>query len=381
VFEFKKISKTELEPVIRNASQKIGVNEVILEKDYWVCFVLNYLFSKCKWKNAFTFKGGTSLSKCFNLIQRFSEDIDLILDWTVIGYNFDEPWENRSNTKQDKFNKESNQKTEEFLKSEFLPQIEKDFRNMLNDEFRISIDNKDPQTLLFEYPKIFNSSYLIQALRLEIGTLAAWTPSEVINIVPEVQKIYPQLFKGNFIAVRAVLPERTFWEKATILHHEANRPKELPMPKRYARHYYDLFCIANTKYKDKAFQNLELLEKVVQFKQKFYPRKWAKYEEALSKTIRLIPDNYRFKEIKEDYKNMSEMFFGDYPKFDEVMNKIIKLEEEIHKYLDIIPTIRGINGTELVDLVLKYYDELSDKYKKMIPLKIVYIPVAKEDVE
>ena len=73
------MSKNELEQVIKNASLKIGVNEVILEKDYWVCFVLNYLFSKCKWKEAFTFKGGTSLSKCFNLIHRFSEDIDLIL--------------------------------------------------------------------------------------------------------------------------------------------------------------------------------------------------------------------------------------------------------------------------------------------------------------
>ena len=107
MFEYKKMSKNELEQVIKNASLKIGVNEVILEKDYWVCFVLNYLFSKCKWKEAFTFKGGTSLSKCFNLIHRFSEDIDLILDWRVIGYSFDEPWQERSNTKQDKFNKET----------------------------------------------------------------------------------------------------------------------------------------------------------------------------------------------------------------------------------------------------------------------------------
>ena len=78
MFEYKKISQNDLEEVIKIASLRIGVNEVILEKDYWVCFVLNYLFSKCKWKDAFTFKGGTSLSKCFGLIQRFSEDIDLM---------------------------------------------------------------------------------------------------------------------------------------------------------------------------------------------------------------------------------------------------------------------------------------------------------------
>lgn len=178
MFEYKKISKNELEQVVRNASLKIGINEVIIEKDYWVCFVLNYLFSKCKWKDAFTFKGGTSLSKCFHLIQRFSEDIDLILDWRVIGYSVDEPWEERSSTKQDKFNKESNRKTEAFLKNEFVPQLESDFSNMLNEEFHISIDENDLQTVLFEYPKVFKSSYVTQAVRLEIGTLAAWTPSE-----------------------------------------------------------------------------------------------------------------------------------------------------------------------------------------------------------
>lgn len=331
MFEYKKISKNELEQVVRNASLKIGINEVIIEKDYWVCFVLNYLFSKCKWKDAFTFKGGTSLSKCFHLIQRFSEDIDLILDWRVIGYSVDEPWEERSSTKQDKFNKESNRKTEAFLKNEFVPQLESDFSNMLNEEFHISIDENDPQTVLFEYPKVFKSSYVTQAVRLEIGTLAAWTPSEVVPILPDIQKIYPMLFDGDFIAVRTVLPERTFWEKATILHHEANRPKELGIPKRYARHYYDLVCIANSQYKGKALQSLELLEKVVRFKQKFYPRKWAKYEEATVKKIRLMPDEYRLKEIKEDYKNMTEMFFGEYPSFEELMDSVLELEKEIHK--------------------------------------------------
>lgn len=331
MFKYKMVSKNELEQVIRNASQKMGVNEVVVEKDYWVCFVLNYLFSESKWKEAFTFKGGTSLSKCFNLIKRFSEDVDLILDWREIGYSFNEPWEKRSNTKQNKFNKESNQKTEIFLKSKFVPQMEKDFRNILGENIKISIDDKDPQTVLFEYPKAFQSSYLTQAIRLEIGTLAEWTPSKVVEIVPGINKIYPMLFEGNFIEVRTVLPERTFWEKATILHCEANRPKELNMPKRYARHYYDLFCMANSKYKDKAFQNLELLGKVVQFKQRFYPRKWAKYEEATSRTIRLVPDEYRFREIEEDYKNMSEMFFGKYPSFDEIMSKMLEVEKEIHK--------------------------------------------------
>ena len=77
--------------------------------------------------------------------------------------------------------------------------------------------------------------------------------------------------------------------------------------------------------------NEVILEKIVQFKQKFYPRKWAKYEESTTKTIRFMPDEYRLKEIKEDYKNMTEMFFGEYPSFGELMNSVLELEKEIHK--------------------------------------------------
>lgn len=87
--------------LFRNTADKMGLNDAIVEKDFWVCFTLDHLFHRCPWKDAITFKGGTSLSKAFNLISRFSEDIDLILDWRVLGYGKDEPWEKRSNTKQD----------------------------------------------------------------------------------------------------------------------------------------------------------------------------------------------------------------------------------------------------------------------------------------
>jgi hypothetical protein len=108
-------TKDDLQILCLNTSENLGLSEAVIEKDYWVCFVLDYLFHKSKWKDAFTFKGGTSLSKCFKLIERFSEDIDLILDWRVLGYAKDEPWENRTNTGQDKFNKKINVKTEYFI--------------------------------------------------------------------------------------------------------------------------------------------------------------------------------------------------------------------------------------------------------------------------
>ena len=330
MYEFNKISKDDLITIFRNTARKMNVQETIVEKDYWVCFVLNYLFSTCIWKESFTFKGGTSLSKCFSLIHRFSEDIDLILDWRVIGYAKDEPWELRSKTQQDKFNKESNQKVTVFLEEQFIGQMMIDFNNFLDDEFCIRIDDKDPQAVLFEYPKVFRSEYLLQAVRLEIGALAAWTPSETATVLPYVAEQYPQVFQGSKIEIKTVSPERTFWEKATILHHEANRPDSLDIPKRYARHYYDLYCIGNSKYKDYIFSNIDQLVKVVSFKEKFYSRKWANYESATKEKIRLLPDKYRFKELKEDYENMKEMFFDEYPNFEDLMAGIAKLEDEIH---------------------------------------------------
>lgn len=103
-----RFSDNDKRGLFRNTADKMGLNDAIVEKDFWVCFTLNYLFHRSPWKDSITFKGGTSLSKAFRLISRFSEDIDLILDWRVLGYGRDEPWEKRSNTKQDAFNKEAN---------------------------------------------------------------------------------------------------------------------------------------------------------------------------------------------------------------------------------------------------------------------------------
>ncbi len=320
-------SKDDLRVLITNTARKKNISEAVVEKDYWVTYFLDYLFNENKWKEYFTFKGGTSLSKCFGIIQRFSEDIDLILDWRVLGYDKLEPWLIRSNTKQDKFNKEINEKTERFLKEDFLTELIKDFSQ---GDFEFEIDSLDPQTILFSYPKIFDSNYLSQTIRLEIGSLAAWTPATNISIIPIIGDAYANIFKEK-TNIRTVSVERTFWEKATILHHEANRPESSKMPHRYARHYYDMYKIANSKYKDKAIKDKELLRKVTEFKMKFYPRKWAKYEDAMDSKLRLVPDKFRFLELENDYKAMSEMIYGEYPSFEEIIKILKELESEINK--------------------------------------------------
>lgn len=330
MYNLVKQPEDQLQIIFRNTAQKTGLHEAIIEKDFWVCLTLDYLFHACPWKEAFTFKGGTSLSKCYGLIQRFSEDIDLILDWRVLGYSMDEPWEQRSNTKQDAFNKEANLRAEEFLSAKLLPTLKADLSVILGREAQLYILPEDLQTICFQYPKIFEDSSTLQVIRLEIGALAAWTPSVQKTISPYVAECYPKAFTQPSTVVLTAAAERTFWEKATILHHEANRPEHLPMPSRYSRHYYDLYCIAHSDSKEQAFENLPLLKKVVDFKMKFYPRKWAQYELAAPGTLKLLPPDYRMDALRKDYDAMANMMFGDHPDFDALMTYIRELETEIN---------------------------------------------------
>ena len=138
------------------------------------------------------------------------------------------------------------------------------------------------------------------------------------------------MFKQRGTDVLTVAPERTFWEKATILHHESNRPEHLEMPQRYSRHYYDLYRMALTPVKEAAFSQLDLLKKVVDFKMKFYPRAWAKYPEAVPGTLKMIPPEYQFTALEADYDSMKDMLYGDVPTFDIVIAAVRELENEIN---------------------------------------------------
>lgn len=316
--------------LFRNTADKMKLHDAIVEKDFWVCFTLDYLFHRSPWKEHITFKGGTSLSKAFDLIHRFSEDIDLILDWQLLGYSKEEPWANRSKTKQDLFNKEANAKAEQFLKEVVCPELQKSLTDEIGQSANVYIDEHDPQTIIFAYPKLFQNISTLPVIRLEIGALAAWTPSKAVDITSYAAQYYPFVFEKAATSVLTVRPERTFWEKATILHHEANRPQTSPMPMRYARHYYDLFCMANSSVKEAAFGSLYLLKKVVDFKMKFYPRSWADYPAAKPGTLKLVPPDFRLPELQADYDRMKYMLYGKIPTFEQVIDCITTLENEIN---------------------------------------------------
>lgn len=194
----------------------------------------------------------------------------------------------------------------------------------------MSINEDYPQTIIFNYPHIFTAEAILQGIKLEIGALAAWSPVSAKTIIPYAAEMYSRAFKKPSTNILTVEPERTFWEKITILHHEANRPANSLMPPRYSRHYYDLYCIAKTEIKDLALNKLELLNKVTEFKMRFYPRGWARYQDAKPGTLKLLPPAHNLSHLKEDYEDMGEMIFGPRPGFEEMMDVLSKLEDEIN---------------------------------------------------
>lgn len=322
----------ERETLFRNTAAKCGMSEGIVEKDFWVCWALDYLFHSCPWADNLAFKGGTSLAKCFGLIERFSEDIDVILDWQLLGYKANEPWAERSRTKQDKFNKEANAKTEVFLQETFLPQLRKDFTTLLTNDFSLYIDDTDPQTVCFAYPRIFTENAIVSVVRIEIGALAAWTPVQNSTVTSYAAQRYPQVFESPSTEILTVAPERTFWEKVTILHKEAFRIND-KFPPRYSRHYYDLYCMDQSPVKERAYADFGLLERVVRFKDRFYPAGSAHYELAKPGTMRLIPPDDCIEALKDDYEHMRNMIFGEQPDFGDIMDCIQRLEWEINEEL------------------------------------------------
>ena len=323
------LNKNQRKELFMETAVKKGINPAVIEKDFWVCWTLRYLFSIDEIKSKIVFKGGTSLSKVFGVIERFSEDIDLILDWKLLGYGEGgkDPYHKySSNTQQDRFNKRLNIVASEYINNILYPLLQKliDYCPNVN----VNIDSKDPHCVNITYPAAFNETYIRPHVILEIGPLAAWIPSKKYIIRSYAAEIFPQVFINPECDVVAIKAERTFWEKATILHQEAHRSGFVAS--RYSRHYYDLYQLSKSKIKQRAFDNIKLLDDVREFKKRFYLSSWANYEDAKPGSFKLMPTSINIPELKKDYKSMQVMIFGDKPSFDDILDALQNLENEIN---------------------------------------------------
>lgn len=328
--EFATLPHEDRSDVFMVVAQEKGMHPAIVEKDFWVCWALDYLFGKSAFKDSFAFKGGTSLSKGFDLIERFSEDIDLIFDWRLLGYEIEEPWEKRSNTKQDAFVRQINEDAGVFLRDCLMPEMLAYLEEQRVTNASLRIDDGDSQTLRFFYPQSFSDDSILQEIRLETGALAAWTPTTVAHISPYIAEAFPEAFTRPDTSVLTVVPERTFWEKVTILHKEAFRTNGR-FPSRYSRHYYDLYKLAHSNVKDKALGDPGLLKSVVDFKMAFWRSNAARYDLCAPGTMRLMPPDGSMPLVKQDYASMRNMIFGTAPDFDELMSGISRLQSEINQ--------------------------------------------------
>jgi len=318
---------TERRDLFRAVAQAMKVHEAVIEKDFWVVWVLDLLFTDCPWKDRIVFKGGTSLSKVYGAIERFSEDIDLILDWRVLGLAGDEPWTDRSASRQDAFGKELNRKTELFLRNEFVPSIQPVLSEMSAGSV---ICEAKIQDVYINYPRSFSLGAILPQIRLEIGPMAAWHPNESHQIKSYAAERYHHLFTRPSTTVRVTSCVRSFWEKATILHQEAHRSAEKPLPPRYSRHYYDLFRLSRLPVCDEALSRIDLLQEVVTFKQRFYRCSWARYEAATPGSFRLIPPEAQLGRLQQDYRAMQSMLFGQVPEFDDMIGGLKELERRLN---------------------------------------------------
>ena len=312
-------------------AERRGMGTVaVVEKDFWVCWTLKQLFEHPDLSKQLIFKGGTSLSKVYGLIDRFSEDIDLVLDWRVVE-EVENPIGHRTLTKQRKLNEVLNERASAYIAEKMLPQLEAALGSHC--ELEIKPDEKDQgHVVRVKYPKTTSASGLLPYIQLEIGPLASWLPHSKHTIMPYAAETFPDQFHTPQCSVRAIDAERTFWEKATILHHEAHRPEYSVIPERYSRHYYDLCLMAaDEALKASALAKMELLEDVVLFKQKFYPRSWANYDAAKPGSLKLIPPDRVLQAMQKDYVAMREMIFGRCPTFEEIVISLANLEREINK--------------------------------------------------
>jgi hypothetical protein len=314
-----------------------GIADAIVEKDFWVCWILQQLFSIDSLNGRLLFKGGTSLSKVFHAINRFSEDIDIAVDYAALGFvgDRDPRQDNLSKTKRNIILAEMMDVCQRYIASEFLYVLNQRCREILGppDAWSLGVSETDPNVVRFRYPGSARNSltYVVPQVVLELGTHAEFVPHDRFTLRSFAAEEFPEVVPHGEVSVDALLAKRTFWEKATILHAEYHRASEKMLPERYSRHYYDLAMLAKTPIAAEALADLPLLAQVVRHKETFYPSAWAQYGLARPGTLKLTPKPERFAALQRDYRSMGVMIFEEPPAFDDIMETLDGLETEVNK--------------------------------------------------
>lgn len=334
--KFIKLSDQERKNVIQKSAFDLGLRFDVVEKDIWVCWVLDKLFSSKEFEGRLVFKGGTCLSKAYNLIGRFSEDIDITISKSCleISGTSKKPREIRSRTRK---------AAEDFVKNEIYKTLHKIFsKELKRDKWSIEISEEDAATILFNFPSVSiipltvpfmpsdNYSYIKPSIKLEFGALGDDWPTEEKSVEPYAKEILPDFFGSTKVKVLDV--KRNFLEKLLILHSIHYRPIDKKLRPHYSRHYYDVVALIQAGVGKDALNFPDILESVVENKTIFWNETWEPYDMIKSfADIKLVPQEERLKELETDYERMKEMFFANHPTFSEITSELKKFEKILLK--------------------------------------------------
>jgi hypothetical protein len=306
-----------------------------MEKDFWVCWTLRELFSLPDIGPRLTFKGGTSLSKCYGLIERFSEDIDLVIDRaTFDGKPPDETGiggkerERRLETLRDR--------SRSYIRTVLKPAVEQRLKERLPAGRPWTLSEEESPdgsiALLFTYPTVFEADAdLNPVVKIEPGARSDIEPNSSPEVQPYLTEVLPDVLGHSRFVVRTVAPERTFWEKAMLLH-EANYGDKAPAPKpALARHYYDVFCLIRAGVGAKAQQDKALFDVVHAHRLVFF-RKAQQIQDARKPgSFRLMPADAHRDDWRKNYEQMRRAyFFGEPPPFTEILRVVGEFERQFN---------------------------------------------------
>lgn len=323
------LSKERRIEILNQATELTGLPSVAIEKDWWVTMALNASFSLPYSKNI-VFKGGTSLSKGWNLIERFSEDIDLAIDRKFFDFDGDISKMQIKNLRKQSC---------EFISATFLADLTKILTEWKAiDECKliaqpVKDSDKDPQVIEIQYNSVIDTSeYLPQRVLIEVSSRSLMEPIEERQINSILSENFPQQNFATFpFAIPTVLPQRTFLEKVFLLHEEFSQETEKIRIDRLSRHLYDLEKLMDTEHGIEALKNIDLYNNIIAHREKFNSLRGLDYVNHIPSKISILPPQVIVKGYERDYEAMTSfMIYGEPLKFDHLMKRILELQTRIN---------------------------------------------------
>ncbi len=321
------------------AEEEKRLQAASVEKDFWVCWALRELFGLPGLGGRMTFKGGTSLSKAWGLIDRFSEDIDIVVDRAPLGFAGNASPEKAPNKTQIRKRLDDLMAAcRRWVQVDLKPALEARVAERLGtrDTWRLFVDPEasDGQCLLFEYPSAFpatEAGYVNPIVKIELGARSDDWPSDARVVTPYVNELLVRESAEPFARVPALAAERTFWGKALLLHEETFRPADKPRRTRMARHYYDIWCLITRGVAERALADEAMFERVAAHREIFFRLGWVDYSTLRRGSLRLAPPDRHRDDWRRDYDAMAEpMFYGERPAFDEILRVVGDFEKRIN---------------------------------------------------